>query len=325
MKRVLVTGGTGFIGAALVKRLVRDGHEVRVLDDNSRGAPRRLEGFLKDVEIFTGDVCNSAAVEKALQGIDVVHHLAYVNGTANFYKMPERVLEIAVKGIINVLDGCLRCQVEELYLASSSEVYQQPPRIPTNENVPLIIPDVMNPRFSYGGGKIISELLAINYGRKLLERVCIYRPHNVYGPDMGWEHVIPQFVVRLYRLAARETHKVIDFPIQGTGQETRSFCYVDDFIDGVVLVQDSGEHLGIYHIGTKEEITMSHLAHEVATSLARQVRIVPGTLLEGSVPRRCPDIAKLEKLGYRPSISLAEGVARTADWYWRHMELAPAA
>ena len=88
----------------------------------------------------------SAAVEKALQGIDVVHHLAYVNGTANFYKMPERVLEIAVKGIINVLDGCLRCQVGELYLASSSEVYQQPPRIPTDENVPLIIPDVMNPR-----------------------------------------------------------------------------------------------------------------------------------------------------------------------------------
>ena len=125
-------------------------------------------------------------------------------------------------------------------------------------------------------------------------------------------------------LHAKRTRSLI-FPIQGTGQETRSFCYVDDFIDGVVLVQDSGEHLGIYHIGTKEEITMSHLAHEVATSLARQVRIVPGTLLEGSVPRRCPDIAKLEKLGYRPSISLAEGVARTADWYWRHMELAPAA
>ena len=81
----------------------------------------------------------------------------------------------------------------------------------------------LNPRFSYGGGKIISELLAINYGRKLLERVCIYRPHNVYGPDMGWEHVIPQFVVRLYRLAARETNRVIDFPIQGTGQETRCF------------------------------------------------------------------------------------------------------
>lgn len=325
MKRVLVTGGTGFIGAALVKRLVHDGHRVRVLDDNSRGAPRRLEGFLQDVELCIGDVRDPAVVEAALQGVDAVHHLAYVNGTQNFYTMPERVLEIAVKGIINVLDGCLRCKVGELYLASSSEVYQHPPRIPTDENVPLVIPDVMNPRFSYGGGKILSELLVVNYGRKLLERVCIYRPHNVYGPDMGWEHVIPQFTVRLYRLAPRETSRVIDFPIQGTGQETRSFCYVDDFIDGVMIVQERGEHLGIYHIGTTQEVTVSHLAHEVATSLSRQVRVVPGSLSKGSVLRRCPDITKIEKLGYRPSVSLSTGVARTVDWYWQHMALAPVA
>jgi nucleoside-diphosphate-sugar epimerase len=181
----------------------------------------------------------------------------------------------------------------------------------------------MNPRFSYGGGKIISELLAVNYGRKLLKRVCIYRPHNVYGPDMGWEHVIPQFVVRLYKLALRQTSGVIDFPIQGTGQETRSFCYIDDLVNGVSLIQDRGEHLGIYHIGTREEVSMLRLADEIATSFSRSVRVVPGSSPEGSVSRRCPDISKIENLGYRPSISLTEGVPRTVEWYWQNMALAP--
>ena len=87
--------------------------------------------------------------------------------------------------------------VRSLVLASSSEVYQTPPHVPTDESAPLVVPDPTNPRYSYGGGKIISELMAINYGRKFFDRVLIFRPHNVYGPDMGCEHVIPQFALRL--------------------------------------------------------------------------------------------------------------------------------
>ena len=324
MKKILVTGGTGFIGSALVKRLLRDGHEVRVLDDNSRGATRRLLAEMHDFEMVPGDIRDPEVVNAALHGVDVVHHLAYVNGTENFYKAPERVLEIAVKGMMNVLDGAIKNEVGEIFLASSSEVYQHPERIPTDEAVQLVVPDVMNPRFSYGGGKIICELLAVNYGRKFFERICIYRPHNVYGPDMGWEHVIPQFVKRLLKLSKSQPDGLIQFPIQGDGIETRSFCFIDDFIDGVALLQSKGEHLNVYHIGTLEEVPMNALAHLIAETIGREINIVPGKLLQGSVARRCPDIGKIEALGYNPKILLREGVATTVDWHTNNVALVPA-
>ena len=193
MSSILVTGGSGFIGSALVKALVRDGHSVRVLDDNSRGAPRSLREVEGDIEFIGGDIRDAAAVARAVHGMDEVHHLAFVNGTEFFYSAPELVLDVGVKGMINVIDACRSEGVGSLVLASSSEVYQTPPHVPTDEHAPLIVPDPTNPRYSYGGGKIISELMALNYGRKYFERVLIFRPHNVYGPDMGWEHVVPQF------------------------------------------------------------------------------------------------------------------------------------
>jgi nucleoside-diphosphate-sugar epimerase len=196
-KRYLVTGGTGFIGSALVLRLLERGHSVRVLDNNSRGAERRLGKFVGDVELMIGDIRSADLVERAADGVDAVHHLAFVNGTENFYKHPELVLEVGAKGMINVVDACIKHDVRELILASSSEVYQSPPRVPTDESVPLIVPDLMNPRYSYGGGKLFSELYAINVAARRLDRVVIFRPHNVYGPDMGWEHVIPQLAVRM--------------------------------------------------------------------------------------------------------------------------------
>ncbi len=179
MSRILVTGGSGFIGSALVKALVRDGHAVRVLDDNSRGAPRRLADVAKDVEFIGGDVRDAAAVAGAVRGVDEVHHLAFVNGTEFFYSQPDLVLDVGVKGMVNVIDACRAANVRNLVLASSSEVYQSPPQVPTDESAPLIVPDPTNPRYSYGGGKIISELMALNYGRKHFDRVLIFRPHNV--------------------------------------------------------------------------------------------------------------------------------------------------
>ena len=168
---------------------------MRVLDDNSRGSPRRLTEVANDIEFIAGDIRDAAAVEKAAQGMDEVHHLAFVNGTEFFYSQPDLVLDVGVRGMINVIDACRKHDIGTLVLASSSEVYQTPPTIPTDESAPLAIPDPLNPRYSYGGGKLISELMAINFGRKYFERVLIFRPHNVYGPDMGWEHVIPQFAL----------------------------------------------------------------------------------------------------------------------------------
>src|SRR5688572_13431573 len=187
--------------------------------------------------------------------MDSVAHLAYVNGTEFFYSKPDLVLDVAVRGMVNVIDAVLKHDVPELVLASSSEVYQTPPKVPTDETAPLSVPDPLNPRYSYGGGKIIAELMALNYGRTKIPRVLVFRPHNAYGPDMGWEHVVPQLAVRAARLKASTRSGSIKLPIQGTGEERRSFIYIDDLVAGVMAVIDKGEHLGIYHVGTGDEVT----------------------------------------------------------------------
>lgn len=321
--RVLVTGGSGFIGSSLVKALVKAGARVRVLDDNSRGRPRRLADVEKDIEFVGGDIRDAETVARATQGMDEVHHLAYVNGTEFFYTQPDLVLDVGVRGMINVIDACRQHNVGKLILASSSEVYQTPPTVPTDESAPLSIPDVLNPRYSYGGGKLISELMAINFGRKYFERVLIFRPHNVYGPDMGFEHVVPQFALRLKMLADAQPTGTLRFDIQGTGEETRSFCHVDDLVAGVMIMREKGEHLGIYHVGTLEEVTIADVARRVAAAAGRTIEIVPGPLQAGGTPRRCPDISKLAKLGYKPRVPLDEGLKPTVDWYWRNADLAP--
>lgn len=314
-RRYLVTGGTGFIGSALVRALVERGARVRVFDNNFRGKTNRLSEVLDRIELAEGDIRDYDAVQKAVQGVDGVLHLAYINGTELFYQVPELVMEVAIKGMMHVMDACRQHSVGELILASSSEVYQTPPRVPTDESAPLVVPDVMNPRFSYGGGKIACELMLMNMGRKILQRALIFRPHNVYGPNMGHEHVIPQFIERLQALSARIKTGPIDFPIQGSGAETRAFIYIDDFIDGLVRVLERGEHLNLYHVGTQEEVSIRALAQEVARALGREIRVVPGDLRKGSTPRRCPDISKVAALGFSPKVSLAEGIRRTARAY----------
>jgi nucleoside-diphosphate-sugar epimerase len=322
-RRILVTGGSGFIGSGLVKALVRAGNQVRVLDDNSRGSARRLKEVAADIDFVAGDIRDAEAVAAAAAGMDEVHHLAFVNGTEFFYKAPDLVLDVGVRGMINVIDACRRHSIGTLLLASSSEVYQTPPKIPTDETAPLTVPDPLNPRYSYGAGKLIGEIMAINYGRKFFERVLIFRPHNVYGPDMGFEHVIPQFALRLHALAEQHPAGPLRFGIQGTGAETRSFCFIDDLVAGILVMREKGEHLGIYHVGTTEEVTIADLARRVARAAGREVDLVAGEAAAGGTLRRCPDISKLAGLGYKPRVPLDEGLRPTLDWYWRNADLAP--
>jgi dTDP-glucose 4,6-dehydratase/UDP-glucose 4-epimerase len=312
--KILVTGGTGFIGSALVRALVARGARVRCLDNNTRGAVRKLGDAAARVEMSVGDIRDPAVVRAAVKGMDAVCHLAYINGTEFFYQIPELILEVAVKGMMNVLDACVAEGVRNLALASSSEVYQNAAIIPTPEDVPLIVPDVHNPRYSYGGGKIISELLVLNYGRKHFDRAMIFRPHNVYGPDMGREHVIPQFALRMKEAFAGNPG-VVDFPIQGNGQETRAFIYIDDFIDGVLRVIEQGQHLKVYHIGVDEEVAVAEVARQVAACFGREIRLRPGAVQPGSTLRRCPDIRQLRALGFVPRTTLQIGIANTVAWY----------
>lgn len=320
MQTVLVTGGAGFIGANIVRRLLDTGHAVRVLDDLSRGRPRRLESIWERIEFHFGDIRNPEVVNRACAGVGRILHLAYVNGTRFFYEKPELVIDVAVRGMINVLDGCKAHGVRELILMSSSEVYQTAPLFPTSESVPLVVPDLLNPRFSYGGGKIACELMAINYGRTNFDRVVIVRPHNVYGADMGGEHVIPAITLRMRHLPIGVVRS--PFQIQGTGHETRAFVHIDDFVDGFMRCADQGEHLGIYHVGNPEEVEIAQLTRLIAQILGRTIDIQPGELSSGSAIRRCPDISRAQALGYHPRIPLTVGLPDVVNWYNAHADLA---
>ena len=114
-------------------------------------------------------------------------------------------------------------------------------------------------------------------------------------------------------------------PLQGNGAETRSFCYVDDLVEGVIVMRARGEHLGIYHIGTAEEVTIAGLATAMAAGVGREIALKPGPAAEGGTPRRCPDISKLAALGYKPCVALASGLPPTTRWYFDNAHLAPKA
>jgi nucleoside-diphosphate-sugar epimerase len=261
---------------------------VRSLDNDSRGAIGRLGAAQHRVDRVTGDIRDASVVRDAVRGMDVVCHLAYINGTEFFYTRPELILEVATKGIMNVLDAVRGRGRSRTDACVELGGVPGPADDSHRRNRATDGSDVLNPRFSYGGGKIVSELLAVNYGRKYFDHTLICRPHNVYGPDMGREHVIPQFALRMKDCAQQQPHGRIDFPIQGTGEETRSFIYIDDFIRALLCVMEQGERLGIYHIGTEREVSIRELAHMVADACGREIRIVPGELLAGSTPRRCP-------------------------------------
>jgi dTDP-glucose 4,6-dehydratase/UDP-glucose 4-epimerase len=207
-------------------------------------------------------------------------------------------------------------------IASSSEVYQTPPSIPTSEVVPLVIPDVANPRYSYGGGKILCELIAHNYCRSDFDRVTIFRPHNVYGPDMGWEHVIPQFALRGIQLRDTPLHPKL-FHIKGDGMQTRSFIYINDFIEGLIAVITKGEHMQTYNIGTTEQISIGELAYQVCNHFGLEVQLVPSNAPIGETSIRCPDITRLQGLGFRPTTTLSEGLSTTLAWYDANVDLRP--
>jgi nucleoside-diphosphate-sugar epimerase len=330
--RYLVTGGAGFIGSALVKRLLTDGHEVSVLDDFSRGQHRRLPAQ-PDLEVFPGDVRDVRDVAHAMHGCDSVVHAAYIQGTQTFYAEPRQVLDVALRGILSVLDACERTGCGELMLLSSSEAYQVATRVPTPENIALTVPDPLNPRYSYGGGKIASELAALAWQRAgVLDRVIIARPHNIYGPDMGREHVIPEFCLRMNDLAARPEYngsqavlEPVPFPVQGSGQETRSFCYIDDCTDQLALLLRSPSAVpphgsAVYNVGTMDEHTIADVAERVASVYGRSIKLEPGVLPQGSPPRRLPDLAKITRLagGIIRPVSFDEGLGNTVEWYRSH-------
>ena len=304
-KTFLVTGGTGFIGSNICKLLISKKHRVKIFDNNSRGSLKKIKYLQNKVKFIKGDIRNKELLNKAAKNTDAVIHLAYVNGTKYFYSKPVLVLDIAVKGILNIIEVCIKNNIKELYLASSSEVYQTPKKIPTDENESLKIPDIFNPRFSYGGGKILLELMGIHYGKKYFKKLVIFRPHNVYGPNMGQEHVIPEFINRLKLLKNKK------FKIQGTGNEIRSFIYIEDFVSAFNVLLNRGKHLNIYNIGTSEKIKIKKIAYKLSKFLKKKIILKKTLSPKGGTKIRIPNINKIKKLGFKSKFNIDEGLKKT--------------
>ncbi len=304
--KYLITGGTGFIGSNIVEQLVKLKKKVVVFDNDIRGHKKRLSHIKKYIKFIKGDIRDKKKVFEAVKNIDTIIHLAYINGTKFFYSKPDLVLDVATKGLINIFEAARKYRTKEIFLASSSEVYQTPLKIPTDEKEPLKIPDIYNPRFTYGAGKILTEMYGLYIGKKIFDRVVIFRPHNVYGLDMGNEHVIPEFIKRMKKI----TNKKNSFLIEGNGKEIRSFIHIDDFLKAFEILLMKGKHLNIYNIGTSEKITINKLANIISKITKKKIKIKKGALKKGGTKIRLPNILKIKKLGFKPKIKIRDGLKK---------------
>ena len=312
-----VTGGAGFIGAAVVNKLLLQGNKVTVFDNCSRGRAERLNLDHPNLTFHQGDVRNQNDIDSAISGCDSIIHLAYINGTEFFYQKPDLILDVGIRGMLAILDAGEKAGIRDFVLASSSEVYQDPGIYPTPEEVELRVPDVQNPRYSYGGGKIACELLLLNRPAKLYDRRCIFRPHNIFGPDMGAEHVVPQLIAKVVaaeRLSKRGGRLGV-VEIQGDGSQQRSFMFIDDFVEAIAQILDHGKDKEVFHVGTKEEMSIIDLLKLIQEQLGVKQDVVQGELPRGGVMRRCPDITKLQGLGFSPRYTVETALPKVLAWY----------
>ncbi len=309
--KVLVTGGTGFLGSHMAVSLDRQGYDVTICDNNSRG---KVDEFIDGIKMIEIDLTDKQQLSKLDTDYDCVYHFAAINGTGNFYKIPDKVLKVNTLCNINILDWCLENNIPKILSTSSSETYcsNKEIPIPTSEKIEMTIDDIHNPRFSYSGSKIFGELLFINYSRMNDIDVKIVRPHNIYGARMGFEHVIPQVTKRIFD---RED----PFTIYGCNQ-TRSFCYVDDAVDQIKFVMEHNSDDMIYNIGSGKELEIKTLVEKMFSVCnyepnSLNLQIPP----QGSVDRRCPDMTLLKSKGhYIDSVDIDDGLDITCNWYMEY-------
>lgn len=315
--KALVLGGAGFIGLHLTRRLLAGGHQVTIVDDFSRGRDDRdLVALRSEVDVVPADLTEAASYARLPRGWDQIYMLVAVVGVRNVERDPARVMRVNTLALQHTLDW-LRTG-DRLFFASTSEVYAGSVStgvagVPTGEDVPLLIEDVTAPRFAYGVSKLWGEAAVVHAARAKGLRSVVARFHNVYGPRMGADHVIPELSLRAIR---REN----PFRVYGNDQY-RAFCYVDDATDAMVRLMADDRAAGqIVHIGNDTEQTnigdLTKLVLRIADfDPELDVRPAPA----GSVARRCPDISRLRALtGFEPTVSLEEGVRRTFEWYRDH-------
>lgn len=313
-KRVLITGGAGFIGSSLAMRLVED-YDVVILDNLHRNALKDTP-LAQDprVTLIVGDVMDEACVRQAVRGCKVVVHMASIAGVDTVMKQPVRTMLVALLGTINAIKAAFEEEGLERFIDfSTSEVFGQYAYKVTEGHVSQL-GAVGEARWTYAVSKLATEHLALSYHREYGFPACSIRPFNVYGPRQVGEGAIHHFIVRAL--------KGEDLLVHNDGSQIRSWCYIDDIVDGVVRAIERKEAIGhAFNIGNpRSTLTIYNLAR-VIIMLCRspsRIRFVPWNFAD--VELRIPDIGKArELLGFEPKVDLEEGLLRTIEWYKRQL------
>lgn len=306
IQRVLVTGGAGFLGSHLCERLVAAGHDVICLDNFFTSQKSNVAHLLNEAnfELIRHDITNTIYLE-----VDQIYNLACPAAPGHYQYNPIKTTKTSVMGAINVLGMAKRCRAKVLQ-ASTSEVYGDPEVHPQTEQYRGNV-NPIGPRACYDEGKRAAETLFMDYHRMNNVKVRIARIFNTYGPRM---HPFDGRVVSNFICQAIEGR---DITIFGDGSQTRSFCYRDDLVEGLIRMMNSEDDLvGPMNLGNPEEYTIMELANMIVELTGTRSQLVRRTLPVDDPTRRRPDISLAkEKLGWEPKMAVREGLQQAVAWF----------
>ncbi|MCH9608450.1 MAG: UDP-glucose 4-epimerase [Chlamydiales bacterium] len=298
-KRILVTGGAGFVGSHLCEALFKQGHEVICVDNFYTGNRANISHL--PIEIIDHDVCNPLSIE-----VDEIYNLACPASPIHYQNNPVQTTKTSVLGSLNLLELAHKHGAKILQ-ASTSEVYGDPALHPQKESYWGNVNPV-GIRACYDEGKRCSETLFFDYHRQYGTDICVVRIFNTYGPKM---HPCDGRVVSNFIVQALEGKPLTIF---GNGEQTRSFCYVDDLVAGLIAVMESSS-VGPINLGNPSEFTMLELAHQVLALTHSTSKLIHHPLPEDDPKQRKPDITIAKSLGWSPSIALNEGLMQTIPYF----------
>jgi UDP-glucuronate decarboxylase len=311
--RILVTGGAGFIGSYLCDRLLADGHHVVCLDNFFTGRRENLE-HLSDhphLEVLRRDV-----TEPLFLDVDQIYNLACPASPIHYQYNPVKTVKSNVMGTINMLVLAKRLRARILQ-ASTSEVYGDPTVHPQPETYWGNV-NPIGPRSCYDEGKRVAETLMMDYHRQDRVDIRIARIFNTYGPRMAENdgRVVSNFIVQALRGQ--------ELTVYGSGEQTRSFCYVEELVDGLVRLMNAEARHEPVNLGNPVEFTIRELAEQVSRIVGTGVRVIYRPLPDDDPTQRQPDITRArEWLGWEPKIQLADGLARTVDFFRQRIQRQP--
>ena len=308
MKKILVTGGAGFIGSHLCKRLLDEGNEVICLDNFFTGSKENII-HLMDNPYF--EVIRHDVEEKILLEVDEIYNLACPASPIHYQFDPVKTIRTSVMGAINMLDIAKRCKAKILQ-ASTSEVYGDPQIHPQTEEYRGNV-NPIGIRACYDEGKRCAETLFFDYYREYNVDIKVIRIFNTYGPNMAINdgRVVSNFIIQAL--------KNENITIYGDGKQTRSFQYVDDLIDGMIKMMNSREN-GPINLGNPNEFTMIELAKQIIKLTNSKSKIIFKELPQDDPKQRQPDITLAkEKLNWQPKIELEKGLIKTINYFKRKL------